>query len=386
MFNLVKENGAVEEGEAKFLFYQLLLAIKYLHDKNITHRDLKPENVLVATAEPFARLMVTDFGMARYVNAMSMMKSIVGTVTYVAPEVIETKYSGRGGYGKSADCWSLGVLLYVMLSAMHPFGDVDDSDDDEEVPESTYGVPPANDGYRSPEMSAADPMFTPPRHAAEYSEYELAADNRQGRRVPAGAQSKAPAPVTRAPTDVRILQRIAQGLVEFPKDPWDSISSSAKSLVMALMERRPEERLTIEQALAHEWIASKKEELEQIYEQKLESEWNIPEAKPRASLNATTPTATPDGKVRIETNALAPTTPFISPPGSKRKREAGEGSERPPLREYTNTPAAGVGAVGGTEQDRRRGVSQEPFEARKHMRVQVRGDREEHNLAGACVM
>lgn len=56
-------------------------------------------------------IKVTDFGLSKFVDANTMMKTFCGTPTYLAPEILET--AGVGSYTKAIDCWSLGVILFI---------------------------------------------------------------------------------------------------------------------------------------------------------------------------------------------------------------------------------------------------------------------------------
>ncbi|XP_013386116.1 serine/threonine-protein kinase Chk2 [Lingula anatina] len=122
LFDRVVSKGFFEENIAKLLFHQMLLAVKYLHDQGITHRDLKPENILLATDENETLVKVTDFGLSKFVDANTMMKTFCGTPNYLAPEILETQ--GHGKYTNAIDCWSLGVILFICLVGYPPFGDV----------------------------------------------------------------------------------------------------------------------------------------------------------------------------------------------------------------------------------------------------------------------
>jgi serine/threonine protein kinase len=118
LFDYIMKQGGVKEHEAKFMFYQILRAMKYLHDRRITHRDLKPENLLLETPTPFSRVIITDFGMAKLLERHGeKMKTRCGTLDYLAPEIL------LGNYSQKVDIWSLGVLLYAMLSGKLPFDD-----------------------------------------------------------------------------------------------------------------------------------------------------------------------------------------------------------------------------------------------------------------------
>ena len=125
LFEQVNQDiGKLEEHHAKIQFYQIAHAIAFLHSKNICHRDLKLENILLLKAGPKSRIKVTDFGLSKKWSSTSILKTFVGTPTYMAPEVI--KRSGQLSwdmvpYSCKSDCWSLGVILYILLSGQQPF-------------------------------------------------------------------------------------------------------------------------------------------------------------------------------------------------------------------------------------------------------------------------
>ncbi|XP_032899706.1 serine/threonine-protein kinase Chk2 isoform X2 [Amblyraja radiata] len=121
LFDRVACSKGLKEQTAKLLFYQMLLAVQYLHDNNITHRDLKPENVLLQSNEENCLLKITDFGLSKIVGEASLMKTLCGTPTYLAPEVLLG--AGAGSYSKAVDCWSLGVILFICLAGYPPFSD-----------------------------------------------------------------------------------------------------------------------------------------------------------------------------------------------------------------------------------------------------------------------
>ncbi len=120
--------------------------IKYAHSKNIIHRDLKPENILLSDTTPHAVLKVIDFGTSDFCLDGERLSQKFGTPYYVAPEV--SLLSGKAvhargwwpstanacrsalrrfqvlqkNYDKSADIWSAGVILYILLCGYPPFG------------------------------------------------------------------------------------------------------------------------------------------------------------------------------------------------------------------------------------------------------------------------
>ncbi|XP_046427711.1 ovarian-specific serine/threonine-protein kinase Lok [Neodiprion fabricii] len=114
-----KERSGLSERIAKVIFYQVVLAVHYLHQRGITHRDLKPENILLATNAEITLVKVTDFGLSKLVDTQTMMRTFCGTPLYVAPEVLLTH--GKGSYTNQVDVWSLGVILYCCLSGLVPF-------------------------------------------------------------------------------------------------------------------------------------------------------------------------------------------------------------------------------------------------------------------------
>eukprot|EP00126_Sphaerothecum_destruens_P012613 Sdes_comp21613_c0_seq1m20208 len=129
LFDKIVKEGHFTEEDTKYLFFQMLQAVKYLHDKGITHRDLKPENVLLSsTVLEKCVVKITDFGLAKIVGENSFMKTVCGTPNYLAPEVISIADRRKGSYGKSVDCWSLGVILYICLCGVPPFNDESEGD------------------------------------------------------------------------------------------------------------------------------------------------------------------------------------------------------------------------------------------------------------------
>ncbi|XP_072949165.1 ovarian-specific serine/threonine-protein kinase Lok [Epargyreus clarus] len=119
LFDRITRQGHLTEKLTRFLFRQMVLAVKYLHSQGITHRDLKPENVLLESKDDETVVKITDFGLSKFVGEDSFMKTMCGTPLYLAPEVL--KANGQSSYGPEVDVWSLGVILFVCLVGYLPF-------------------------------------------------------------------------------------------------------------------------------------------------------------------------------------------------------------------------------------------------------------------------
>jgi len=103
--------------------YQICDALAYCHSQMITHRDLKPENILLTSDVP-PIVKVADFGLAKAVDSYTMLKTMCGTPSYLAPEVVRQQLFE--GYDSQVDSWSIGVILFSMLTNTGPF--VEDMD------------------------------------------------------------------------------------------------------------------------------------------------------------------------------------------------------------------------------------------------------------------
>ena len=134
LFDRLSKKGPIPESITKLYFYQMLCAVSYLHENGITHRDLKPENILLMSQEEPCLIKITDFGMSRLVEEKSLMLTLAGTPSYLAPEIIDRISSQSSpGYTKLVDMWSLGVILYVCLVAYPPF-----SNDRKDTPQDIF--------------------------------------------------------------------------------------------------------------------------------------------------------------------------------------------------------------------------------------------------------
>jgi serine/threonine protein kinase len=110
----LNEHGPLSEPVAALIFKQIAIAVAFCHHRGIAHRDLKLENVLI-TEFPVVKL--TDFGLCGFVDPSSPMRTVCGSLCYCAPETFED----RGYEGTTADIWSLGILLYILVCRRFPW-------------------------------------------------------------------------------------------------------------------------------------------------------------------------------------------------------------------------------------------------------------------------
>jgi serine/threonine protein kinase len=106
--------SGLQEPHAKRLFYQIASALHYIHERDIAHRDLKPENILL---DIDLNAKLADFGLCHNTSPRALLKTPCGSPCYAAPEILlNLEYDG-----KMADMWSLGVVLYSMVTGSMPW-------------------------------------------------------------------------------------------------------------------------------------------------------------------------------------------------------------------------------------------------------------------------
>uniref|UniRef100_A0A6P4ET70 Serine/threonine-protein kinase par-1 n=1 Tax=Drosophila rhopaloa TaxID=1041015 RepID=A0A6P4ET70_DRORH len=114
LFDHLVKNGRMREPEARVLFRQLVSAIQYCHSKQIVHRDLKAENLLL---DQNMNMKIADFGFSNNFDLNAQLETFCGSPPYAAPEL----FKGRKYSGPEVDSWSLGVVLYTLVSGSLPF-------------------------------------------------------------------------------------------------------------------------------------------------------------------------------------------------------------------------------------------------------------------------
>ncbi|XP_051685584.1 calcium/calmodulin-dependent protein kinase type 1 isoform X1 [Oryctolagus cuniculus] len=215
LFDRIVEKGFYTERDASRLIFQVLDAVKYLHDLGIVHRDLKPENLLYYSLDEDSKIMISDFGLSKMEDPGSVLSTACGTPGYVAPEVLAQK-----PYSKAVDCWSIGVIAYILY---YVAGIANHWDIAETPPDS------------GPVLRETD------------SEVNAVCQTRRIRLCGY--------PPFYDENDAKLFEQILKAEYEFDSPYWDDISDSAKDFIRHLMEKDPEKRFTCEQALQHPWIA-----------------------------------------------------------------------------------------------------------------------------------
>ncbi|KAK8598177.1 hypothetical protein V6N13_095565 [Hibiscus sabdariffa] len=115
LFDRIIAKGHYTERAAATLLRTIVQIVHTCHSMGVIHRDLKPENFLLLNKEENSPLKATDFGLSVFYKPGEEFKDIVGSAYYIAPEVLKRKY------GPEADIWSIGVMLYILLSGVPPF-------------------------------------------------------------------------------------------------------------------------------------------------------------------------------------------------------------------------------------------------------------------------
>ncbi|XP_074858418.1 MAP kinase-interacting serine/threonine-protein kinase 1 isoform X2 [Carettochelys insculpta] len=198
----IQKRKHFNEREASRVVRDIASALDFLHTKGIAHRDLKPENILCESPEKVSPVKICDFDLGSGVKLNSACTPITtpelttpcGSAEYMAPEVVEVFTEEATFYDKRCDLWSLGVILYIMLSGYPPF----------------VGNCGTDCGWDRGEVCRI-------------------------------CQNK-------------LFESIQEGKYEFPDKDWSHISNDAKDLISKLLVRDAKERLSAAQVLQHAWL------------------------------------------------------------------------------------------------------------------------------------
>ena len=215
LFDYLAANGPLPEEMTKYLIYDIFHAIAYLHEHSIIHRDIKAENCIFYT-NPLTNeisLKLIDFGFSINLQASHMTSSFLGTVGYLAPEIVGNKY-----YNTSVDNWALGILLYVMIAARLPF-------------KTQMNLHPPTTPSSSSSSSA--PVVTSRE------------ENLKAMDLPAPQQTY----YEKIASSTKAYQLI------FPSKQWKNISEDCKDLIRELLQVDPMQRISSKNALLHPWVS-----------------------------------------------------------------------------------------------------------------------------------
>uniref|UniRef100_A0A8C0D459 non-specific serine/threonine protein kinase n=1 Tax=Balaenoptera musculus TaxID=9771 RepID=A0A8C0D459_BALMU len=135
MSRYLKIHGRMTEAQARGPFQQLVSALQHCHQRGIVHRDLKPMNLLF---DSNMNIKLTDFGLSNKCDDTGLLDTICGTAPYAAPEL----FLGQSYSGPAVDVWSLGVVLYTMVTGSRPFLGKDLQQLRKQILQGQYPIPP----------------------------------------------------------------------------------------------------------------------------------------------------------------------------------------------------------------------------------------------------
>ena len=131
LFHRIVKRSSYTERKARDATRAVLEAVRYLHDHGIVHRDIKPENLLCVSQESDTDVKLCDFGYATRLdgtNPSKCLTRVCGTTAYLAPEIVS-----RQPYGPACDLWSVGCVVFILLSGYPPFGPSNDGRNDQRL-------------------------------------------------------------------------------------------------------------------------------------------------------------------------------------------------------------------------------------------------------------
>ncbi|KAJ3194886.1 hypothetical protein HK101_001657 [Irineochytrium annulatum] len=135
LFDYIVAHNKLNDKTARRIFRQIVSAVDYCHQSSVIHRDLKPENLLLDSKK---NIKIIDFGFVNLFDPEDVLKTFCGSPFYASPEMI----LGRQYVGPEVDVWSMGVILFALLTGQLPFRDVNTKDLYKKITTSTFEVPP----------------------------------------------------------------------------------------------------------------------------------------------------------------------------------------------------------------------------------------------------
>jgi serine/threonine protein kinase len=118
LFSLIQKHRNFTAQQAKYIFAEILVAVEHLHKHDILYRDLKPENIII---DEWGHFKLTDFGLSKEnFSDEDMAKTVCGSPEYFCPEILQDQ-----PYGRTIDYYSLGVLLYELITGLPPHYNTD---------------------------------------------------------------------------------------------------------------------------------------------------------------------------------------------------------------------------------------------------------------------
>ena len=136
LFKEILSMQVFTEAQAASIIFQVLSALSYCHDKKVIHRDLKPENILVLEHSNTLTIKVGDFGSSCILDPTNRIRGCFGSSYYLAPEVLKSSYN------ETCDLWSVGIIMYILLTGMPPYKGRDNKSIMIEVKEAPFQLTP----------------------------------------------------------------------------------------------------------------------------------------------------------------------------------------------------------------------------------------------------
>ena len=261
---LDKYLGKLNKSQTQFYTGSIVLALEYMHSNQIIYRDLKPENMLL---DMQGYLKIIDFGIAKKLKTLRTF-TCIGTPHFMAPEVIQGK-----GYTCSVDLFSLGVVIHELMLGTLPFGNKMTNNHDVwyEILRKKVRFPGNEAKMNSTSGSVSDKSSALPSAAAtEISmvsaksgimKSALKNNSKSILKKDEDATPSTIAPVDTTPissvgdkTPVSTISGSPEASPTAGKSKTPSLGASAKNMILGLLEKKPEKRLTIQKVKHHSFF------------------------------------------------------------------------------------------------------------------------------------